>query len=314
MLRSCLVKGASFVAAAIFAVSAGLAVDWIIALNVQDPTWRFSTAVVVAMAIIATPGAVSSILGPLSSHRSEAAYQRRAGGPTPGPARESGQVGIRLKQYTDHYLSDSTILGSHSGEFQKQLSNEMYESARLIYSADNPFGQCRQKLSAYVVNFASWQVLCLKRADIGSEDEFRSSPYISGRLFLHIRDCAKYSTELAEFLSRNNDAADEGLITLANARTCAFLYLMSCMNIVRRDVDDFARAKFGAKADWFDPFVRSMLIWKEDDYRRKAGLPTLLPSELAWRHATFLTYVSEGVDDPLSHWEAEHQLKHGLVS
>ncbi len=312
-LGTCVAKGVGSVSAAIFAVMTGLSVVWIIALTVQDPTWRFSVAVGVAMAFIATPSAVSTILRLFGLEKSEPA-SRHGGGLLPRYAREPTYVGMQLKQYADHYLSENTILGSHSESFREQLREEMYESARLIYSAENPFSKCREKLGAYAVDFADWQVLCLKRGDIASDDQFRSSPYISGRLYLHIRDCAAYSTELAEFLARTSDAADDDLITWANARTCAFLYLMSCANIMRGDLGDFARAKPGTGADWLGPFVRSMLIWKEDDYRRKVGLPSMLPSELAWRHSTFLTYVSEGVRDPLTHWEAEHQLKYGVAS
>ena len=138
----------------------------------------------------------------------------------------------------------------------------------------------------------------------------RQSPYISGRLYLHMRECAQYNTELAEFLSRNSNCTDDDLITCANARSCAFLYLMNCMNVIREDVGDFDRAK----PDWFHPFVKSMLIWKEDDYRRRVGLPTMLPSDLARHHSTFLTYVLDGVSDPLRHCEEAHQLKHSYVS
>jgi hypothetical protein len=47
-----------------------------------------------------------------------------------------------------------------------------------------------------------------------------------------------------------------------------------------------------------------MLICKDDCYRTKVGLPSLLPAEpaeLAWRHLTFLKFVVEGIPNPLAH-------------
>jgi len=101
------------------------------------------------------------------------------------------------------------------------------------------------------------------------------------------------------------------LVDFANGQSCEYQYLMHCMNVVRADFDD---VDLGAE-DWFRPFMKSMLIVHEHDYRSKIGLPPLLPDEkLAQRHQTFFTYVVEGHRDPLSRWESEHRFKHADVS
>jgi hypothetical protein len=60
-----------------------------------------------------------------------------------------------------------------------------------------------------------------------------------------------------------------------------------------------------------------MLISKEDSYRNKIGLPTLLPDgagNLPWQHSSFSTLVMNGHRDPLSQWETIHKLVHSDVS
>src|SRR5207302_9555358 len=118
--------------------------------------------------------------------------------------------------------------------------------------------------------------------------------------------CSQYNGDLARVIDENKDVADDVLVDWANARSCAFLYLMNCINAVRvGDVND-CKVTPGHTGDWFEPFVQSMLIWKENEYRNKIGLPTLLPDGLAACHSTFLTGVLEGVRDPLLHWETAH--------
>jgi hypothetical protein len=312
------IKGTGSIWSTMLSSLAILAFAWFIAFTIQDPMWRWSVAAIGTLVALGSPAGVSCIYWLFSSEFRRQHYNYRRGGPVPGHSPEApwdaSQVGKHLKEYTDHYLSNNTILGSHSEGFQSRLREEMYGSARAIYAAESPLKQCREKLAAYVVGFADWQVLSLKPEEkfpAGSEDQLRGSTYVSGELHHDIRRCAPYNADLADFISRNADATDDDLIVWANARSCAFLYLMSCMNVIRADVNDCATV---TKGDWFRPFVKSMLIWKEDDYRRKIGLPTLLANDLAWRHSTFLTYALDGAPDPLSRWEEVHQLKHSYVS
>lgn len=298
-----------------------IAIVWAIALNVSDPIWRWSIAGMGTTICLASPGGLASLFWLFSSEYRKQHYNYRRGGPPPGYAPgapwQTNQVGKHLQEYTKLYLSRSTILGSHTEDFQKKLKEEMYGSATAIYAAENQLLKCREKLAEYVVSYADWTVLGLKPEERPTleNDDVRRSPYISGDLHRHIRDCAQYSSGFADFISQNQHQhlTDDDLVAWANARSCAFQYLMNCMNVVRSDVNDCDLA-IATKADWFRPFVKSMLIWKEDDYRSKIGVAALLPDGLRSCHATFLKFVLEGIPDPLSHWEAEHKLGYHDVS
>ena len=309
-----IVKGTSSIWSVMFSVLAILAVVWIIALYISDPIWRWSVAGIGTIVAFASPGGLTCLHWVFSPEfRKQHRVYRRGGPPpgySPGAPWQTTEVGKILNKSTNFYLSKETILGGHSESFQKNLKEEMYGSAAAIYAAENPLLKCRETLASYVGSFADWTVLGLKPEE---KDDVLLSPYISGDLHRHMRYCAQYSPGLADFIARNEHPTDEDFVAWANARSCAFKYLMNCMNVVRADVGDFD-LEILEKADWFRPFVKSMLILKEDEYRGAIGLPTLLPHGLWARHATFLKFVLEGVPDPLSHWEAVHKLKHRDVS
>lgn len=300
-----IVKGTSSIWSVMFSVLFCIAIVWGIATNIQDRTWRLLVEVGGTVICLVFPNGRASVRWLFSSRFRKQWKDYRRGGLLPGYSPDAPWEGSKyglgksLQEKTDFYLSKNTILGSHSESFQSELKDQMYQSVAEIFAADNPLLKCREKLAGYVVSFADFQVLCLKPEE---KDEQHPS-YVSGELHRHIRYCAQYNRELADFISRNKDFTDDDLIMWANARSCAFLYLMNCMNNVRADVNDVDLST-ATKTDWFQPFVKSMLVWKEDDYRSKIGLPSLLRGDLRRLHATFLTYVLNGVRNPLFHWEA----------
>jgi hypothetical protein len=298
-----------------------LALVWGIALTaIEDPTWRWATVGIGTIVCLILPGGLVCVFWLASPQYRKQYRLYRRGGPFPPypqdqPWLGSPEITKSLQNYTDHYLSNNTILGSHSPEFQKGIRDEMYDSVTAIYNSDDPFAECRKRLAEYAVSFADWQVLCLTSEEQLqlSAGDIRCSPYISGKLHDFIQECSKYNDGLIEFITRTQQSADDELVMWSNARSCAFQYLMNCLNIIRADVNDLSNDN----DDWFRPFVKSMLIWKEDDYRSKIGLQTLLPrypTRLAWRHSAFLTSVLEGAHDPLAHWEKVHEVKHKDVS
>jgi hypothetical protein len=301
-------------------ISVFLAAVWGIAMNVDDPIWRWSIAVIGTIVCLGSPGGLVSIRWLSSSEFRKQHYLYRRGGPLPGyPADEPWQGSV-VREFLDKFTNEAlgqSILRSHSEEFQRNLKQEMHGSVSEILRAENSLLKCREKLAAYVVGYADWIVLGLKpeeKPDLQKKPGFKMS-YVSGELHHYIRYCAQYNSDLARVIHENKDVTDDDLVGWANARSMAFLYLSMCINVVRVDVNDCKiDVPPGHKADWFEPFKQSMLIWKEDEYRNKIGLPTLLPDGLAACHSTFLTGVLEGVRDPLSHWETAHGLKHSDVS
>lgn len=123
-------------------------------------------------------------------------------------------VGRALQEYTDLYVSDAAILGSHSDNYKRKLIAELYESVATIYGAESPFLKCRQTLATYIDSYADWMVLALKPEEklaLGQDDP-RNSPYISGELHRQIRYCAQYNGELANLISKDQHMLDEELI------------------------------------------------------------------------------------------------------
>ena len=315
--NSSIAKVTSSVGSVMLSVFGMLALVWLTAMViVTDPMWRWSIAVIGTIVCLGSPGGLVSIFWLSSSdyRKQWKAYRRgglRPGYPTDEPWQGSSAKRI-LEKYTDDFVSTKTILGSHSEEFQSDLKQEMHATVSDILRAENSLLKCREKLAAYVVEYADWMVLGLKREEKPDlKKQLGAMSYVSGELHRHIRYCSQYNSDLARVIQQNKDATDDMLVSWANARSCASLYVMNCINVVRADVGDFPS---GHQRDWFQPFVQSMLIWKEDEYRNKIGLPTILPDGLAACHSTFLTCVLEGVRDPLSYWETAYGLKHGDVS
>lgn len=314
-----LAKGTAPIWSVMLSISLFLAAVWGIAMSIDDPIWRWSVAVIGTIVCLGSPGGLATIFWLSSSEYRKQHYLYRRGGPLPGyPADEPWQASV-VREFLDKLTSealDQSILRSHSVEFQKNLTQEMHESVSEILRAENSLLKCREKLAAYVVGYADWMVLCLKpeeKPHLQRQPGVRMS-YVSGELHRHIRYCAQYNSDLARIIHENKDATDDLLVDWANARSMALLYLSMCINVVRVDVNDCkADVPPGHKADWFEPFKQSMLIWKEAEYRKRIGLPQLLPDGLVACHSTFLTGVLDGVSDPLSHWEMANGLKHSDV-
>ena len=293
---------------------------WICTLTmIVNPIWRWSIAIIGTIVWLGLPGNLVAIRWLSSSEYRKQHYIYRRGGPLPGcSADEPWQASLArdsLDKDTNEALGE-TILRGHSEEFKSNLKQEMHESVSKILGAEKPLFKCREILAEYVCGYAEWMVLGLKpeeRPHLQKQPGVKLS-YVSGELHRNIRYCSLYNSDLARVIHENKDVADDVLVGWANARSMAFLYLMRCINLVRVvDVKDF-NASPGDERDWFQPFVQSMLICKEDDYRNKIGLPTLLPDGLAAGHASFLIGVLDGVHDPLSHWETVNGLNHSDVS
>jgi hypothetical protein len=86
------------------------------------------------------------------------------------------------------------------------------------------------------------------------------------------------------------------------------LYFLNGMNLVRfvfKDKDE------DNGKDWFRPLIMSMLIDSEHTYRKKLGLPTLLPNDVvAIMHSTFMNIVAGGVGNSLFQWEDSYKRPH----
>ena len=128
-------------------------------------------------------------------------------------------------------------------------------------------------------------------------------PEISGKLYRRVRDAYLLNDEIRDSLSGETELSDDDLITFINSKcVVASLYLNS-LNIVRAVYNDVQK-----KNDWFRPFVRSMLIWTEDNYRSKLSMLSLLADPLdGLRHSTFFNMVANGVENPFLEWKQHYR-------
>jgi hypothetical protein len=177
-------------------------------------------------------------------------------------------LGQDLRRHTTFYFEKSILRGLPQ-ESKDRLTEDFYGRIIAIAQSDNPFMHCREQIADYAISYANFQVLSLKPEEQaeGSHD----SPYISGQLHVHIRECSAHNDELSQLLWKHPEVSDQDLIERANAKCAVYLYFLNGLNRVRYEFKDYEPAE---GKDWFRPVIRSMLISEEANYRRKIGLPS----------------------------------------
>lgn len=207
-------------------------------------------------------------------------------------------LGQTLAIHTDKYFSANTRLSSFSEEGKKNVVTDFYQQIFNFFKSENPFLAMRESLASYVIGYASYQVLCLTEEE--KDDMYYSdSPYISGELYKHIDKVVEANDELGELKWKHPDITKDELVSFCNTRCALYLYYVNGVNYVRGEFDDIDKEK-----DWLQPFLKSMLIWEEDQVRDKIGLLCLLPDSLdSLKHSTFINMVTNGYRNPFYEWE-----------
>ena len=213
-----------------------------------------------------------------------------------------------LETLTKSTFADGSVLSKFSEDQRQQLVAKLNSLVSDVDKNKNPFLKCRELLGSTGIAFAGLQVLCLK-SDWQMEGLFDDCQFISGQLRRHIGSCAKYNQELEDYCGCAIANSEEDMLTFATARSAIYLYYLTGLDAVRR------RLEAVPPFDWFRPFVKSMMIWQEDTYRRKIDLPVLLPPNVdALMHSAFFQTVAGGAKNPLATWEGHFSLKHSDVS
>jgi len=213
-------------------------------------------------------------------------------------------VGMALEEHT-HSFFNKTMLRGMSAEAKKKRAEQFYERIFKIPTAENPFLAYRQELGNAAYTYAEFQVLVLKPEEL--VDLF-SSPYISGELYLHLRDCAKHNDWIERMLWEHPKMTDQDLYDVTNAHAVLCLYHLNGLNIVR---GEFEHRKLKDPKDWFKPLVKSALIFYEDWHRTKLGLPRLCADDIfPLRHSGFVNIVQNGHEQPLFEWERTTGMVH----
>ena len=214
-----------------------------------------------------------------------------------------GQV---LAEHSREYFYGDNILSGFSDAAKERLIGDFHLQVFGFAAQPNPHLKFREHLASCVIGYASIQVLCLKPEE-KAESFYSGAQYISADLHRHIRACAQHHDELKRIVWEHPDFTDEELIANANARASVWLYYANGLNIVR--------SEFGEQVikgrDWYRPSVVSAMIFEEETYRQKIGLPSLAPDTLLpLEHSTFMTGVAGGDRNPLYEWETHYERKH----
>jgi hypothetical protein len=192
------------------------------------------------------------------------------------------------------HTHNETILRTLSADAKKRHALVFFARVFALPQAPNPFLAYRHELSLAAWAYADIQVLCLTPAEC--TDIFASS-YISGELYRHIRSCANHNKEIERVIWQYPEATDEEVHATLNAEAVLCLYHLNGLNIVRgefepRDLED--------PKDWFNPFIKSAMIFVEDCHRGNLHLPRLCPNDLLpLQHSTFMNIVENGHQQPL---------------
>lgn len=220
---------------------------------------------------------------------------------------EQSALGQILLNHSKEYFNKYPRLASFSEEGKNKIIMEFYNQIFMILQAENPFLAMRESLASYSIEYARYQILCLT-AEEKSETFYSECPYISGELYKNIDRIVEFNDELGELKWKQSDISNDELIEFCNTRSLLFLYYLNGINYVRSELQDMDKEK-----DWLRPFIKSMLIWEEDQVREKIGLPRLLPNSLdALKHSSFMNLVIDGYNNPFYEWE-KHWAKDEIV-
>jgi hypothetical protein len=215
-------------------------------------------------------------------------------------------LGQRLVSHNADYFGPGAVWGDFSPEGKQKFNGWLLERILGVLNSSDSFAAMRLELAAMTSCHA--QLLVLLRGPIS---DWMKSRYFSVQLYKHVRQCAPYCKELAEEIWRSPDGTDDDLYNYAQQRSIYYNFVLNEINLLRYEFDDFAG---GDDRDWLRPFSKSMLIWHEDVYRSKIGLPTLFEDKIikALPHSNFFNLVHDGVRNPLFEWEAKFG-KHELA-
>lgn len=208
------------------------------------------------------------------------------------------KVGQTLAIHTDEYFTKYPRLSSWSEESKNKIINDFYNNVFSIFNSENPFLKMRELLAESVLGFAEFQVICLTEEE-KLETFYSECRYISGCLHHKIEKIAPHNSALDECKWKFPETTAEQLISLCNTKCLIYLYYSNGFNYLRREFNDIDLDK-----DWLQPFMKSMLIYQEEEIRKKIDMESLLEGVMdGLKHYTFLELVVQGSKNPYFEWE-----------
>ena len=212
---------------------------------------------------------------------------------------QKSRLGQLLTAHTREYFTKYPRLAGLSQETKNKFIEDFYANVVGVGQAQNPFMTMRERLAAYVIGLAEYQIWCLTEQEKADDALYASCPYISGCLYKNVASAHDCIDDLRELKWKHPDISAEDLISFCNTRALVHKFYVNGFNLVRTEFDDIDPTK-----DWLRPFLKAMLIWEEDKVRSRLKLPRLLPEEWdSLKYSTFMNLVTNGHKNPYFEWE-----------
>lgn len=221
-----------------------------------------------------------------------------------GQLKTATTTAVILGPHVQKYFSLPRLAG-HSDEWKNKIKADFDARTLAILQAENPFLALRKEIGDCALSYAGFQVLAMTAEDKAASF-YCDCPYVSDDLQHHLDACIEHHDQLREYWwnlknspMREGTSLQEAIFHYATTYALLGLFYANGFNLMRAVCNDTSVGR-----DWFRPLVLSSLIYAEDDYRSKIGLPSLLTdSDAAFHHVSFAHLVARGERNPLFVWE-----------
>ena len=213
------------------------------------------------------------------------------------------------------YLTDETQgIGKNAPqENKRKLAEKILTDVNEVILAPNRILANREKLAAFTIGMAKYQVLILPSEHEDEEEltGLRGKPGITGELKLHLLEIAKKDKEIKEMAFIFDDPNEQDIYDGCLIRYWEYHLKSHVFQTIRIALKDYHPDH---EKDWYRPFIEAMCATEEHHYRKLIGLPDVLgrDGELdgdieALKYSTFLNMVLNGVTYPNFEWEETYQ-------
>lgn len=229
-----------------------------------------------------------------------------------GQVRTATECAVILGPHVAQYFS-LPRLAAHSEEWKNKIKADFDARTVAILQAENPLLALRQEIATTALSSAPFHVLSMTAKDKAAQF-YADCPLVSDELQHHLAACIEHHDGLREFWwlfkdlpFRKESSLDECVFSYALTYSLVGLFYANGFNQMRpvyKDVPEHGR-------DWFRPLILSCMIYAEDDFRSKIGLPSLLKDgDDRLYHVSFSRLVERGDRNPLFSWEDSMRRPH----
>lgn len=212
------------------------------------------------------------------------------------------------------YLTDeSQGIGKYaSKELKQKLAEEIMGEVNEVILAPNQLMANREKLAAYTLQMAKYQVLIFpgKNEDEDDTTGLRDKPEITGELKSHFKKIAEEDKDIKELACILEDPSDKEIYEACLFRYWLFHLKAHVFQTIRMALND---THHDPEKDWYREFVAAMCAWEEYNYRKLIGLPDVLEKDddigslEVLKYSTFMDIVLSGAKYPNFEWKETYK-------